>query len=337
VRYGAERVIGSVMGVAVHRDWFGEIQAMCDYVQRFYFDPRIAEEVNARLRERLTSGAYNGVSDALAFAEVVSQDTIAVSGDQHLRLRHSVASLPERADPVVPESGRTPEEAGSEGHGFASVGRLAGNVGLVDIRRFFPLSMSRHAAAAAMHVIADTDALIVDLRLSEGGEPEMVAFMCSYLVDEPTHLNDLYFPAEDRTIEWWTDPDVPGPTFGSTKPVWVLISSATISAAEEFAYDLQQLQRAVLVGETTAGAANFDYRYRVTEHLMFSVPSGYPINPVSQQNWEGTGVLPDIETTAAAAFDTAYRLALHHVIGLGGDGHRRLILDEAVEGLKSRT
>lgn len=271
---------------------------MCDYMQRFYLDSRIAEEVNARLREGLRLGAYRDASDEPAFAETVSQDTIAVSGDRHLRLRHSVAALPEREDPMVAESGRYPQEAAAEGHGFGKVERLAGNVGLVDIRRFFPLSMSRHAAVAAMHLIADSDALIVDLRQSLGGEPEMVAFICSYLFDEPTHLNDLYFPADDRTIEWWTDRTVPGPTYGGTKPVWVLVSAATISAAEEFAYDLQQLQRATLVGEITAGAANFDYRYRVTEHLMFSVPSGYPINPHSGKGWEGTGVRPDIEVGA---------------------------------------
>ena len=190
---------------------------------------------------------------------------------------------------------------------------------------------------AAMHLIADTDALIVDLRLSGGGEPAMVAFLCSYLLDERTHLNDLYFPADDRTIEWWTDHEVPGPAFGGTKPVFVLTSGATISAAEEFAYDLQQLRRAILIGDVTAGAANFDYRYRVSEHLMFSVPSGYPINPKSGQGWEGTGVRPDVEVDAAAALDTSYLRALQHVIRLGGDSQRRPILDEAVQEMASRS
>jgi Peptidase family S41 len=322
--------------MALQRDWSGEIQTMCDYMERFYLDPRIAEAVNARLRGRLISGAYRHASDELTFAEVVTRDTIAVSGDQHLRLRHSIAALPERSDPVVPESGRTSEEASAEGHGFATVARLAGNVGLVDIRRFFPLSTSRHAAVAAMHLVSDCDALIVDLRRCVGGEPEMVAFICSYVFDTRTHLNDLYFPTEDRTVESWTDPMVPAPTFGGTKPVWVLISGITISAAEEFAYDLQQLQRATLVGEITAGAANFDYRYRVTEHLMFSVPSGFPINPHSGKGWEGTGVRPDIQVGVDAAFDVTYERALQHVIDLGGDGYRRPILDEAAREMTTR-
>lgn len=97
-----------------------------------------------------------------------------------------------------------------------------------------------------------------------------------------------------------------GPAFGAMKPVWVLTSGTTISAAQECAYDdLQQLHRATLFGEVTAGAANFDYRYRVTEHLMFSVPSGYPINPQSGQSWEGR-VRPDVEVDADTAFDTSH-------------------------------
>ncbi len=110
----------------------------------------------------------------------------------------------------------------------------------------------------------------------------------------------LWIDADDKTIEWWTDPSVPGPRFGGTKAVFLLINKITISAAEEFCYDLQQQGRATLIGETTAGAANFDYRYRVSEHLMFSVPSGYPINSVPGQGWEGTGVQPHVTTEPSA-------------------------------------
>ncbi len=317
--------------MAGQRDWSGEVGALCELMTRFYLYPDVAERVTARLPERLQDGAYRNVHDEQTFAKAVTEDTVAASGDLHVRLRYSVPPLPERDDLAVPESGRRPAEAAASGHGFAKVERLSGNIGQIDIRRFFPLSMSRQAAIGAMHLVADTDVLILDLRRSMGGEPEMVSFLCSYLFDERVHLNDLYFPADDRTIEWWTDPSVPGPLFRGTKPLYVLTSNTTISAAEEFAYDLQQQQRAILIGQSTAGAANFDYRYRVTEHLLFSVPSGYPINPISGQGWEGTGVRPNIEVATDRAFEVAYKLALEHVISLGGEGHRRAILEEAVQ------
>ncbi|MEA2001886.1 MAG: S41 family peptidase [Actinomycetota bacterium] len=313
------------------RDWSAEVELLCDLMSRYYLDGDVADRVSQVLRRRLDEGAYRKAADESAFAEVVTADTIAASGDLHVRLRYSREALPERDTMIVPESGRDPEEAAMTGHGFVRVERLSGNIGLVDIRRFWPLSMSRHAAIAAMHLIADTNVLVIDLRRSWGGEPEMVSFLCSYLFDERVHLNDLYFPVEDKTTQWWTDPSVPGPTFGGTKPVYVLISKVTFSAAEEFCYDLQQQGRAVLVGETTAGAANFDYRYRVSEQLMFSVPSGYPVNPVSGRGWEGTGVEPDLAVDPDQAFDRAHKLALDHVISHGAEGHRRTVFEEATK------
>ncbi len=289
-----------------------------------------------KLRDRLAAGAYRHVTSEPGFADAVSADAVAASGDQHLRLRHSVTPLRLATGAVVPESGRQPEEARLAGHGFAKVERLAGNIALLDIRRFFPPSMSRAAAVGAMHLVAGADCLIVDLRRSAGGEPEMVALLCSYLFVERTHLNDLHFPGAAETIEYWTDPAVPGPRFGGDKPVWVLTSRKTISAAEEFAYDLQQLGRAIIVGETTAGAANFDFRYRVSDHLMFSVPSGQPVNPVSGRGWEGVGIVPDVPVPAPEAFATAHRLALEHVLTLGAAGHRRIVAAEAAAGLAAR-
>lgn len=158
--------------------------------------------------------------------------------------------------------------------------------------------------------------------------------MQSYLFDERTQLNALYFPAEDRRVQWWTDPFVSGPRFGGSKPVYVLISADSYSAAEGFSYDLQQTGRAVLVGEpTTTGVSYFDYRYRVAEHLMFSVPSGYVVNPVSGRSWSPDGVQPDIRVAAKDAHDRAYTLALEHVLGLGSRGRRQRVADEARQAL----
>lgn len=302
-------------------DWSVEIHRLCELLDRYYLHEDVAERVAGVLRTRLADGTYAAFDTEQAFADAVTADTVDSSGDLHLRLRYSARPLPDAER--VPESGRDPVEAAATGHGFARIERLAGNIGLLDIRRFWPLSMSRHAAIAAMHLVADTEALLIDLRSSAGGEPEMVSFLCSYLFDERTHLNDLYFPADHETIEWWTDPDVSPPRFGGTKPIWVLISDTTISAAEEMAYDLQQLGRATLVGQTTVGAANFDYRYRVTDHLMFSVPSGHPVNPVSGTHWEGTGVEPDVPAGAHEAFDVAHRAALDHVATHGDTISRR--------------
>ncbi|GAA1655943.1 hypothetical protein GCM10009733_061840 [Nonomuraea maheshkhaliensis] len=95
----------------------------------------------------------------------------------------------------------------------------------------------------------------------------------------------------------------------------MLTSDNTFSAAEELAYDLQQLGRAVVVGETTRGGAHPCKGWTVHPHLEATVPTGRAINPVSGTNWEGLGVRPDVPCFAAKSLDQAHTLALARLAG----------------------
>src|SRR5207244_11399604 len=131
------------------------------------------------------------------------------------------------------------------------------NIGYLELRSFAAQGEEmEEVAAAAMTFLANTDALVIDLRRNGGGRPEMVALVSSYLFDEPVHLNSLYWRERDRTDDFWTAGNVRGRHFGQGKPVFVLTSSRTFSGAEEFAYNLKSLKRALIVGETTGGCAN---------------------------------------------------------------------------------
>jgi C-terminal processing protease CtpA/Prc len=118
-------------------------------------------------------------------------------------------------------------------------------------------------------------------------------------------LNSLYWRPANRTDEFSTLRTVTGKRFGATKPVYVLTSSRTFSAAEEFAYDLQSRKRAVIVGETTGGGAHPGGVTRVEDDFAVFVPSGRAINPVTGTNWEGTGVRPEIAVVADSAIAAA--------------------------------
>lgn len=317
------------------RDWSTEIDTLVAHVRTYYVFPDVAERVCQLLRRRLGDGAYRNLADEKALADVVTADLQSVNGDQHLFLQHTAQELPEQAAPTVDSGRLRAEQAALTGHGFARVERLPGNVGLLEIRNLYEptLAGAGTAAAAAMNLVASGDVLLIDLRGNTGGEPEMVALLCSFLFDKRTQLSTLYFPAEDASLQYWTAPFVPGPTFGGSKPIYVLTSERTFSGGEGMSYDLQQCRRATLVGETTAGAANFHYPYRVSAHLLSAVPSGYPVNPVSGTCWEGVGVRPHVPTSAERAFPTAYRLALHHVLGLGAEGARRAVTQQARQAL----
>ena len=186
--------------------------------------------------------------------------------------------------------------------------------GLRDLPHRRGQRVAREALASAMRKVADTRALIIDLRRHRGGSPDTVAFASSYLFgDTPVHLNSIYRRTDDSTADFHTDPGVPGPRFGPDKPVFVLTGAPTFSAGEEFAYDLQTQKRATLIGETTGGGANPGAVHPLPLGLTIFVSNGRAINPVTGTNWEGVGVKPEIAVPVAEAFAVAYRKALEGI------------------------
>ena len=143
-----------------------------------------------------------------------------------------------------------------------------------------------------------------------GGNPAMVALICSYLFGpEPVHLNDLYWREGNKTEEFWTRKEVAGKRY-LNKDVYVLTSKRTFSGAEEFSYNLKNLKRATIIGETTGGGAHPGGGFRISEHFGMFVPTGRAISPITKTNWEGTGVTPDISVPANQALLVARVMAL---------------------------
>jgi hypothetical protein len=278
-----------------------------------YVFPEIAEQLAGLLHRRLTEGAYD-VDDAEVLAHLVTADLQSVNGDRHLRLKH-------HADPVPPKQGAANRAAirrdfDTSLGGAPRVELLGGGVAVVELApMLFPLEWAAEPLSAALTMASRAQALIVDLRANRGGDPDTVAFVCSYLLDERTHLNTMYWRGGERSEQSWSLPHVPGACFGGSKPLYVLSSDSTFSAAEELAYDLQQLGRAVVVGERTRGGAHPCEGWTVHPHLEVTVPVGRAINPVSGANWEGAGVQPDVPCAAADSLSQAHALALARLAG----------------------
>jgi C-terminal processing protease CtpA/Prc len=93
------------------------------------------------------------------------------------------------------------------------------------------------------------------------------------------------------------------------KPVYVLVDSQTYSAAEAFAYDLQSLKRATIVGTRTRGGANAGGLKELGSDLFVVIPIGRAENPITHSNWGGVGVIPDVQVAPEVAQVTAIALA----------------------------
>jgi retinol-binding protein 3 len=286
-----------------------------------YIFPDVAQQMDAAIRAKAGSGAYDDLTTLEDLCKRLTEDLQEVSHDKHLRLFYHAEPEPnDEPDQPTPEQIEEFRYAMSLlNFGFARVERLPGNIGYLDLRGFFPARFGGEAAVAAMNLLAHTGALIVDLRRNDGGDPEMIALITSYLFDQMTNLNNMYWREGDRTQQFWTLPYVPGRRYGGSKPVYVLTSSQTFSGAEEFAYNLKNLKRATIIGEVTGGGAHPVGGFAITPHVGARIPVGRAVNPISGTNWEGTGVTPDIAMPQEEALRTAQILALRHVLEQAGE------------------
>jgi hypothetical protein len=286
-------------------------------IEQRYVDPAIGKSTARALR----SARWEGQSDGKAFARRLTQFLRDASKDGHLAVEFS-------EKPIKPDGGEA-SFAASElerwygahlNHGVEKIERLDGNIMLLDLRVFPPPAMAGDVIASAMTLVAQGDALIIDLR-QNGGGMETVNLLLSYLLPPGTPLNAVYDRPSNRTTPSTTAAWVPGRRFDAKKPIYVLTGKRTFSAAEAVAYDLQANKRATIVGEVTGGGANpFEYR-RINDHFALSLPEQRSINPITGTNWQGVGVKPDIVVPAGQALDAALKLAREAIAkGRSADG-----------------
>ena len=279
-----------------------------------YVFPEVAKKMESDLRSRLSNKEYDSLTSARGFAEKLTADVQSVSKDKHLRVRYSFEKIPvprDREEPTEAERAERRWFNQRVNFGFEKIERLQGNVGYVDLRGFSDEEAGADTVAAAMTFLENTEAIIFDLRQNGGGNPAMVALISSYLFgDKPVHLNDLYWRKGNKTEEYWTKPEKAKKRFPA-KDVYVLTSARTFSAGEEFTYNLKNLKRATIIGETTGGGAHPGGFERLADHFGAFIPGGRAINPISKTNWEGTGVEPDIKVPKEQALKTAHLMALN--------------------------
>ncbi len=306
------------------------VKALLHQLHDRYIFPEVAVQIDEHLRPKMAE--YTTIASGEELSERLTADLQVISHDKHMRVFYSKEPLPQRPAEPTPEQMREWDLGiALENGGFHKVERLAGNVGYLELKGFAPAEVAGDTATAAMAFLASTEALIIDLRRNGGGNPTMVALLCSYFFRRPTHLNSMHWREGDRLHQFWTLPHLPGRRY-LDKPIYILTSSRTFSAAEEFCYNLQSQKRATIIGERTGGGAHPGGVVRLDDHFEVFIPSGRSINPITGTNWEGTGVTPEIAVPEAEALEIAYAEALRQVIARAereSAGPWRKLLQEA--------
>ncbi len=325
------------------------VEGVMRAIKKYYVSAEVAGRLEERLRQRLQSGEYDKITSAFDLMDALDSHLQETSKDKHLALAYSHIPEPlDQARDFRPETKQEREEelrdARAKNFGFEKVERLPGNVGYLELNSFVRPEFSGEMAGAAMSFLANTDALIIDLRKSSGGSADMVVFLASYFFDaEPFHLGDWFIRAENRVQQWWTLPYLPGSRY-LNKDLYILHSRRSFSAVEGFSSILQHHKRAVIVGESTSGGTHPGRFVRVHPNFAvfvpmswFSYPSGTPefpidrpVYPTTRTDYEGTGVKPDIAVPANRALKKAHLEALNK---LARDPGQRGRLDSIIQGL----
>lgn len=296
----------------------------------------------AAVRDHLLKGDYEKAATDAEFADLLTTHIQASHPDKHLSIRYVPNAQPDRPRPSLNQGlpaevrQRMTEVGKYLNFSFEKVERLQGNIMYVKFNGFFEADIAKAAATAAMNLAANGNAMIIDLRENRGGDPRMVAHVASYLLGEKKiHLSDIYYRADNETNSFWSDPAVPGARFGADKPVYVLTSGATFSAAEDFTYNLQAIKRITVVGETTGGGAHPIQPFRINPNLIAVIPVGRSINPVTKGDWEGGGVKPDVAIAADKALTKANALALRQLLLEVKSPKERSILEKKLAELET--
>jgi hypothetical protein len=315
------------------------VDSLAARIEERYVFPDLAKTVARELRARSKKGRYDSITSAKAFNDSLTADLRSLAHDLHLRTHYRNDPFP-----VVDPNSRTPTpeerakslaESRRINFGFLKAERMPGNIGDLELIQFDGSAEGGAVAQSAMEFLQYTDALIFDLRRNGGGDPNMAVLLLSHLFgeDDRVHINDFFTRTDPVMPQYWTLTTLPGPRF-LDKPVYVLTSKRTGSCAEEFAYDIQQLKRGTLIGETTAGGANPGAMVRLNANFAAFIADGRAVNPVSKTNWEGVGVKPDVNVPAEEALTTAHVQAIEGLIAKATDPERKAALGRALEMAK---
>jgi len=290
------------------------IDSLGQVLKHNYVFPDTAEKMAAYLDKEYKKGSYAAIRDPQELADRLLQDLQKAHHDGHLRLRYAPGMARDMADTNGAASRRRIGDslgrvfARQQNFAFTKAEVLPGNIGYVKFNGFVDfLKEARPTFTGAFRFVANTRALIIDMRENGGGSPVMVCAVASYFFPERRHWNDIINPRGKRTF--YTDP-ADADSLTLSMPVYILTSKRTFSGGEDFCYGMKSLHRAAIVGDTTGGGAHPVGPVPVVMGFVADIPFARSLNPYTQTDWEGTGVYPDIPVKAGVALDRARQIIL---------------------------
>lgn len=273
------------------------IRTISELITDKYVFPDKGREIAKHLLQEFRNGRFKNVSSWEAVDSMATKVLRDFSGDGHLFVRYNPAQVKELTAIKKDEEADASydsffygEDAVNNNFGFKEVKVLAGNIGYIKLSEINLSERSLPILFASMRFVANTKALIIDVQDNGGGGSAIGEVFESYFLPKETPLLEFKNRAGEnhlsKTVAWLLEPKY-------DKPLYIVINSGTVSAAEAFAFALQSRNRAIIAGQRSAGAAHMNSWYPVNEHLYVSVSTGAPTLPGTNISWEQKGVQPN--------------------------------------------
>lgn len=271
--------------------------------------------VNAALSRALEEGRYSGLT-ARALADRINEDLYGAARDKHLAVQFDPAHAAMLTGPIgdeITEGPKWERLARSLNHGAMEMRVLEGNVRYVNLQGFVWTGTQTAAAFDnLMRFLSEGDAVIIDLRYNGGGSPRAIQYLVSHFVEPDSPLMTFHMGGNAEAERYAALANQPAGSLRG-KPLYVLTSRMSISAAEAFAALVRDYEIGDVVGEKTAGAAYRNSFFPIAKQYMLSVSVGRGEVGPSKLDWEGVGIEPSITAEAGQALDVAH---LHALRGL---------------------
>jgi hypothetical protein len=306
-----------------------------------YVLPELRPKLDAILAKGLAEGRY-AVSDPNDLVERVNADLASVAHDKHLGIHYDPAEAAAIArEPAgagaddAPPTADDIRAARRRNHGIVEMKLLPANIRYIEYNGFVWAGPSTaQAIDNAMRFLREGDAAIIDLRNNGGGSPEAVQYMISHFLPPNRKIVTFHMgnhPANSLS-SLATLPA--GRMVG--KPLYVLTSGMSASAAEEFIGHVAGFKLGEVIGENSAGAGFRNTFFPVPGGFVISVSVGRAVLASTGKDWEGVGIAPTTKVTADQALDVAEAHALRHILATA-PARQKPELEALVKVLEAKT
>ena len=285
------------------------IQNIAKQIAANYIYPEKGGQIASHIQTANFKGMFDKAATWKDFDELVTAELKKFSKDEHLYVKYDPAVVKELKDPekLAEGKGHVNSEASAPSSMIQESKVLEGNVGYLKIPIINIKKSNMNELYDAMKKMQGTKALIIDLRDNGGGGSDLGPVFESFFLPDGTPTlqfitRDGYLRT-DSTVTWLKEKKY-------ENPVYILVNRKTASAAEAFAFVLQQNRRAKIVGERSAGASYMNSWYAVNDENFVSVSTAAPSLAGRDISWEVTGLQPDIKVKKGDALEAAVREAV---------------------------